>query len=271
MQIEAILDTWQNWDIPPGVRPRIIRPLGGGRSNRSFLIVSGEAHMVLRVNATDELLPGRERDTETRSWRAASAAGVAPMLLHSELDKGFLVSAYIENNLPGHPAKDMNLAHKALELLQACHRLDVDIPAIDYMAHVDAYRQIIEDRNLVTEPSLEAEHDPARLVLKELLKSEAPTTLCHHDPVQENFVGGPGKMYLIDWEYAARGLRALDYAAFAREWGLDDATIATRSGIDIQLLSMAGRFYRYQCRLWETIALSRHTGSASQPFSHPPE
>lgn len=257
---EAALDSWREWDASLDTRPVVIGPLGGGRSNRSFLLESGGQKMVLRINATDELLPGHGRASETRAWQAASAAGIAPTLLYSEPDGMFLVSSYIENTLPQQPVNDVNLAHKAFAVLQACHRLEINVPAIDYVAHIDAYWQIIKDRGLSTEPALQAERDPMRRILDELLNSDPVTVLCHHDPVVENFVGSSEKMYLLDWEYAAYGLSVMDYAAFAMEWGLANAAIARLSGLDKELLLMARKFYRYQCRLWEAITLSLHSG-----------
>jgi thiamine kinase len=253
MQIEAILDTWRAWEAPLRTRPRIIGPLGGGRSNRSFLLESNGFKMVLRINAKDDLLPNR-RDGEAKIWAAASAAGIAPPLLHADPDGAFLVSAYVENALPQHPENDVALIGRVFDLLQRCHRLEVNVPAIDYAAHIEAYWQIIWDRRLAIEPELQAQRGPLRRLLEELVNSATVPGLCHHDPVQDNFVGAPGKLFLIDWEYAARGLPVMDYAAFAVEWGLDDATISKHSGFDTESLAKAKTFYRYQCRLWEVIA-----------------
>jgi len=69
--------------------------------------------------------------------------------------------------------------------------------------------------------------------------------------VVANFVGSSERLYLIDWEYAARGLLLMDYAALGVEWGIDDAVITNQTGIEAELLIKAKELYKYLCKLWE--------------------
>lgn len=261
-RIETALDSWRQWDTSLDTRPVVIGPLAGGRSNRSFLLESGGEKMVLRINAPATALPDPNRAVEARVWRVAGEAGTAPRLVYADPGGGFLVSAYVENNLPAQPQDDPVIARKALGLLQRCHRLEVSAPEIDYAAHVERYWQVIRDRGIEVEPGIREQHETMHDLLEDIINSGQRVGLCHHDPVVENFVGSPERLHLIDWEYAARGLQVLDYAAFAVEWRLGNATIAMLTGFDAQLLCMASKFYRYQCHLWEAITLSRHCGLA---------
>lgn len=213
--------------------------------------------MVLRINAPDPTLPGIGRGHEAEVWRTASDAGIAPPLLHADPAGRFLVSAFIENELPEQPQDDPALAAMALELLQRTHHLDVKAPAIDYTAHIEAYWQQIEAGRLTVDPVLLEQREAMRELLLELSGGESWQVLCHHDPVIENFVGSPDRLYLIDWEYAARGLAMMDYAAFAVEWNIDDATIKESAGIDLQSLILAKTLYAYLCTLWEAIPATR--------------
>jgi thiamine kinase-like enzyme len=250
----SILDGWRGWDTPPASRPAIVRELGGGRSNRSFLLESAGEKMVLRVNATQTILPANGRVHETVIWRAASEAGIAPPLLHADRGGGFLVSAYIESDLPARPQDGPVLARKALGLLQRCHRIKVDAPIIDYSSYIEAYWQTIEADGLKVAPELREQREAMHSMIEEITAGSAATVLCHHDPVVENFVGTPGRLYLVDWEYAARGLAVMDYAAFAVEWDLDDAAINAGMDIDSALLAKIKAFYRYLCDLWEMVS-----------------
>ena len=252
-RIENALDSWREWGASLDTRPVVIAPLGGGRSNRSYLLESGSEQMVLRINAPATALPNPDRGVEARVWRAASEEGIAPRLLYADPGGAFLVSAYIENGLPDRPQDNQGLTEQALELLQRCHRLNVDAPVIDYAAHIDRYWQIIQDRGASVDPSLREQRGPMHRILKDITRSSTPADLCHHDLVMENFVGSQKRLYLIDWEYAARGLRVMDYAAFAVEWGIEAALVCERTGTEPELLSMAMDFYRYQCHLWEAI------------------
>lgn len=248
---ETALDSWRGWDAPLDTRPVVIRELGEGRSNRSFLLETGSEKMVLRVNSTPTALPNPDRAVEARVWRVASEAGIAPRLLYTHPQGEFLVSAYIENELPGRPQDYPGLTEQALELLQRCHWLDVDAPIIDYTAHIERYWQVIERQTISPDPSLVAQRILMDELLEELCSAGAEKGLCHHDPVVENFVGSHERLYLIDWEYAARGLRVLDYAALVVEWGMDEDAIIKLTGSDSESLTRAKSLYRYMCSLWE--------------------
>ena len=228
----------------------MIRPLSGGRSNRSFLLDADGSAMVLRLNAADALLPGANRNHEIEIWQAASQLDIAPPLVHVDEKNRFLVSRYISNSLTAQAPPNEAYIEHAFDLLERCHQLQVDTPGIDYINHIEQYWQAIENQGGLQNPALYDQREPMRRLLETLLNSGAQTGLCHHDPVITNFVGNPEQLYLIDWEYAARGLRLMDYAALGVEWGIDEALIITRTGVEPELLSMAKSWYGYLCDLW---------------------
>lgn len=250
MQPETALHNWHEWSGELRSRPVILKPLSGGRSNRSFLLDSDGSKMVLRLNGPDTLLPGTNRSSEINIWQAASKQGIAPPLLHFDEGNGFLVSTYIDNSLPQQPPLGEIFVDQAFSLLKRCHRLDADASTIDYVGHIEQYWQIIENRNQSLNPVLIEQREPMQKVLNELVTSGTPTGRCHHDPVIANFVGNSNRLYLIDWEYAAHGLLIMDYAALSVEWEIDNAVVIERTGVELELLIMAKTFYKYMCVLW---------------------
>jgi len=249
----AALDSWRQWHAGLTCRPSIINTLEGGRSNRNYLLDSDLGKLVLRMDAKPVLLPGGERQGEAEIWCLASAAGIAPPLLHTDEQAGFLVSAYINNGLPARPQAKPEIIENAFKLLQRCHALEVEAPRMDYAAHIESYWQLITSTGATPDRSLCTQRKPMQSLLATLLSSGTPTSLCHHDPVVANFVGNTDRLYLIDWEYASGGLQVFDYAAFGVEWELGTAEIAARSSLDAKLLDLAKTFYQYVCALWETL------------------
>ena len=247
---ETALNGWRHWNGELHSRPVILRPLRGGRSNRSFLLDSDGNRMVLRLNGADSLLPGANRSNEINIWQAASNQGIAPPLLYVDDQNRFLISSYINNSLPPQPPLDQTFVDQAFNLLERCHQLDSDAPTIDYASHIDRYWQIIESKSNLLNPLLYEQRKPMQEMLATLTDSGTPVGLCHHDPVVANFVGNAERLYLIDWEYAARGLPVMDYAALGIEWGIDDAVVIERAGVELELLLMAKTFYKYLCALW---------------------
>jgi thiamine kinase len=250
---EIAIDSWRQWAAGLGSRPVIVESLDGGRSNRSFLLDSDGFKMVLRLNGEDSLLPGSNRTSEIKIWQAASQQGIAPPLLYVDEHTRCLVSTYIENTLPSQPQLDKTFIDQALSLLSRCHQLDIEAPSIDYADHIKKYWDIIEGKDHITNPGLQQQRRGMQELFEDILNSDTPTGLCHHDPVVANFVGSTDRLYLIDWEYAAHGLLVMDYAALGIEWGIDDATIVARTGLEPGLLTMAKSLYRYMCALWKEI------------------
>jgi len=254
MRVEDAIDGWREWGAELGARPEVLGALSGGLSNRSFLLGSDGRKMVLRVNGVGSMLPGGSRGNEVRVWRAASEKGIAPALVHVDEQRRFLVSEYIDDGLPPAPQRDDGVVGRALELLKQCHLLDLDMPGIDYAAHVEKYWGVIESRGIPVGSELVGQREDMRGVIESIVSSGAQTGLCHHDLVVGNFVGGAERLFLIDWEYAAVGLLLMDWAAFGVEWGVEDDVVAERAGVDLGVLVMAKDFYRYECALWGAVS-----------------
>ncbi|MCP4047700.1 MAG: phosphotransferase, partial [Gammaproteobacteria bacterium] len=183
---EIAIDSWRQWDGGFRSRPVVLGPLGGGRSNRSFLLESGGKRIVLRLNSTDSVIAGINRNIEIAIWKAASLEGIAPPLLFADEDNRFLVSAYIDNSLPSRPPFDEAFTRQTFDLLQRCHRLEVDAGNIDYFSHIEHYWQVIENKDQLSDQTLPDQRGPMKSVLESLIAKAPLTGLCHHDPVVAN-------------------------------------------------------------------------------------
>lgn len=253
MQVEAAIDSWRQWDVELNKRPVLLETMSGGRSNRSFLLESGDRRMVLRLNGGDSILPAADRSHESTIWQAASEKGIAPPLFHVDEHHRFLVSTYVHNTLPRRKPVDRSFVTQAFALLRHCHELAVDVPAIDYAGHIEHYWNIAERANVALSPALLEQRATMQNFAEEIVSSGARTGLCHHDLVMDNFVGSAQHLYLIDWEYAMHGLQIMDFAAIGIEWGIDDATVLAHTGAKPELLLIAKKLYRYLCDLWEEV------------------
>lgn len=248
---EIALGDWRQWSGDLSSKPSIAGKLNGGLSNRSYLLKSDIGKLVLRINGPGSLLPGANRNDEINIWKAAAKQGIAPTLIFVDPQYRYLVSTYINSDLPAKPQFDKAIIDQAFSLLKSCHQLDVKASSINYVNHIEHYWQIIEAKNQPINPDLIKQRKPIQQTLDSLLQSNTPTGICHHDPVKANFVGTPDRLYLIDWEYACNGLQIMDYAALATEWLFDDDTILKRTGFNPESLTKAKVLYGYLCDLWE--------------------
>lgn len=273
---ESALAQWRQWQVELPSKPKIVRSLGQGLSNQSYLLKAGEVRMVLRINSyaeeskteenTAEALPGINRQREAVIWRSAHEAGLAPPLLHAE--NQYLVSQFVadETFSPNQSGKDWtrqdltqdDLADEAFRVIEKCHAIKIDTDDIDYARHIQTYWDILDRSGHPVSTTLIEQRHTMQASLNVLSSMQQEVVLCHHDPVMANFVGTTKRLFLIDWEYAANGMAVMDYAALAVEWGFSDAMICSRTSIRLDSLVMAKNLYRYMCRLWEAAQGERH-------------
>ena len=252
MKPEAALNNWQAWSCPLRSRPVIVTELAGGRTNRSYLLEAGGARLVMRLNTPGDALPGVDRAREIRIWQAASQAGLAPTVLHSDEQAGMLVTEYIEGTAPDLSDVNSALIDRLVDLLSSVHALDIEVTAIDYAAHIEEFWRIIETRQ-PQRNEIWQQRAAVQALVTEFTAATSEVGLCHHDPTRSNFVGRNNQLYLLDWEYAAHGPVVMDFAALSIEWGIDDAEMIRRVALDPALLDTAKTIYQYICQLWTAV------------------
>jgi len=252
-RIEEILPGWPDWDVPFS-EPRLLRELPGGRTNRTYLLEADDQRWVLRISAPDFARLGIDRHREAAILENVVAAGIAPEMAYCSVEKGILISEYIDGHKwpPEALAGTENL-ERLLTLIERVHALKPDVPAIDYYAHAEFYWHRLTDAgiDIPDDVSRQRAQITARRDVHPDRKQD--DRLCHHDLTRENLIDRDGRLYLLDWEYAAPGSPAFDYAAMALEWGLPLERVHEKSGIDLAVLNDAAMVYSYTCRLWALL------------------
>src|SRR6056297_127800 len=84
-----------------GARSLECRPLSGGHSNESWLVVADGEAAVLRRDRERVPSPVVDRGRELAVLRSAAAAGLAPEVLFAHPGAGILVTRYLEGDKPG--------------------------------------------------------------------------------------------------------------------------------------------------------------------------
>ena len=245
------LDTWQAWACGLRSRPVVVSELTGGQTNRSVLLDADGVRLVMRVNAPAEKFPGIDRAREARIWRAASDAKLAPPLVFVDPEERFVITEYIDGTTLDRLQLDDSSFDRVFDLLAGVHDLNIDAPALDYSLYIRVYWEMIESGSSLHNSDLERQRQSMRALLDEFIASRPQTGLCHHDPVRTNVISADGRLYLLDWEYAARGFIAMDYAVLSVDWGFDDTVIVEHARVDPAVLEMAKQLYCYICKLWQ--------------------
>ncbi len=176
----------------------------GGLTNRNYKIMLGDQRYVLRLAGagTSEYI---DRAAEQHNARVAAAAGVSAEVLHFGVEEGTMLTRYIDDSLTmsEDAFKDLARVERAARAFARMHRFAQPFTGrFDVFAQIDEYLALLRRNNAKIPDgydALQKEADAARQVLAERPAALAP---CHNDPLAENFLDAPGRMFLVDWEYA---------------------------------------------------------------------
>jgi aminoglycoside phosphotransferase (APT) family kinase protein len=107
-------------------RELTIEPLGGGMTNRNYLVDADSEAYVLRVAGANTAALGIDRDQEVACSRAAAEAGVGPEVVAYLREQGAIVTRFVAGRTmrAEHIRKPRTLRRVA-EVLRRCHDLPV--------------------------------------------------------------------------------------------------------------------------------------------------
>lgn len=192
-----------------GVRSLECRPLAGGHSNESWIVLADGEAAVLRRDLGRVPAPVVHRGRELTVLRAAAAAGLAPEVLYADPQAGILVTRYLDGHAltPAEIGKPDTLSEIAA-LLRRVHVLP----------DPGAYYTLAEAGELylaaVRNPALRWRGVAMVDELRELPEvPPAQRRLCHMDPVAGNLIRTAEGLRLVDWEFAVAGDPMFDLAA----------------------------------------------------------
>ena len=214
------LSSWQDWNTSgleaPEAEPEVVSELFGGRTNKTFLVSSGDFRAVIRINSPDAVKLGIDRQREKRILQLLQPTGLVPKVLfiHDE----FLVSEFIEgNSLTDKSLKNSHIMESLSEALAVVE--SIQMPDASPRNYLDYCRQYLNQLSEVTVSALVVKQieEAARAVDGEAWDP----VICHHDMVPENIIVNDRGLFIIDWEYAALGHPGLD---FLRLYGSDYAS-----------------------------------------------
>lgn len=201
--LEAIVADWEPW---AQAAPQIIGPLSGGLSNSSVLLQIAEQRYVLRLNGEGLAIDrGQERAAQT----IAAQHRLAPALLYQDPGLKFQVSEYVVGR--SWTQADINnplQLSKLAGLLAHIHCLPAIEGRLDIAAKINRYQQ---QRRYFS--AALAQLEPAlNIIVEQLYLAPVPCCLCHGDLLAANIVESEGRLWALDWEYAAMSSPHFDLA-----------------------------------------------------------
>ena len=193
----------------PGVEPAKARyrSLGGGRSNRSWLVETEDRKLVLRLDGPQARVFGLDRHTELAILGRASGQALAPQVVYADAAAGILVYEYLPGRCWTRADLESDASLEALAaLLRRVHALPPSGVRFDAAGAAARYLERIRG-----DESLFAIGQRCREIVA---SAPAPTgtACCHNDVVAANVIATPA-LRLLDWEYACDNEPLFDLAS----------------------------------------------------------
>lgn len=247
--LEAALDSWRHWGLGLDARPAVIGPVEGGRTNRSFqLHAPGLSYdLLLRLNHPRGHRLGIDREQEAAILEAVASTGLTRGACYWSPERRFTVFPYLQaRTWTEADFRDPHQRRRLMECLGAVRALAPGTPRRSYTDYLDHYWRQLWSAG-VADAGLAARWWAFRAELVRFDRGDWHPVLTHHDLIPENVLETGGRIYLIDWEYAAVGHPDVD------RWCIDPALVHD---------SFIHELAQWTNDLWERVArlLERQSG-----------
>ena len=190
-----------------------IEPIKNGYTNLSFRFDIGADSYVYRHpgEGSEAII---DRKSETIAQKIGAELGIDGTFIHEDEETGWKISHYIADCVHFEYRNDEHLA-QAMELIRRLHTSGRQSEYI-FDIHEDTKKQLGLMGNYRNHsfPDFDELYELAEK-LNEILKAEGtPMVLCHNDFYDDNFLVGPNRTHLIDWEFSAMSDYASDLGVF---------------------------------------------------------
>jgi thiamine kinase-like enzyme len=191
-----------------------LETLGGGITNRNFLVEVGGERFVLRIGGKDTALLGIDRYSEYEASRMAARLGVGPEVIAFLEPEGYLVTRYIEGRpLPPDELRRPETLGTMARTLRHIHDGPPFPGRFNAFRVVEAYSSTAAAHGVRVPGEYGEALELARAI--EGLRGARPQRPCHNDLLNANLIHDGDHIRIVDWEYAGMGDVFFDLANFS--------------------------------------------------------
>jgi thiamine kinase len=170
--------------------------IGGGLTNRSFLVRAARRQFVLRLDAQHTATFGIDRAIELKILQEAAKSGLAPEVHFADPDAGILLYEYLAGPVwKRSTLDDPDNLELLAALLRKVHSLPASGAPLDVAAAAACYADTAS-RN----PGLRLFSARCVAIVRAVPAPQSPSC-CHNDVIAANIIGNR-QLRLLDWEYA---------------------------------------------------------------------
>lgn len=190
-----------------------VRPLRNGYTNQSYVFeVAGTPYVYRHPGAASAEIINRQ--AEYASQVIASELGIDRTFIAGDPQAGWKISRFVPDTVPFdyHDADHVAQAMALARTLHGCGR-DSGFP---FDVHQDTLKQLdlLDDAHRAWFEDFPQLLEAAELLDGDLRAQGVKPCLCHVDFYDANFLAGPDRMDLIDWEFSGMSDYASDLGVF---------------------------------------------------------
>lgn len=208
--LNTILEQYPSWNLGIRTQPKVLHSLTAGLTNTSYVIEADERKFKLRINAVNSVELGIDREREASILSCLGTLGVTPRQFYNAPEYLYSVFDFIDGKV--WCAEDLALAHNKDRLAQTITKyqnLNFDGSARDYIQYLRNYEKQISIEKLEHNEWTRFQRFMQEMV--DTRYSWPRPVICHHDLIADNIIESNGRLYILDWEYAALGWGELDF------------------------------------------------------------
>ena len=242
-----VLTGWENWGLS-GEPPALLGQLKNGLTNQNFVIEVAGKRYVLRRNAEESTALGIDRQQEKAVLQALAGTNLTPEFVYFSAREQVCVWPFVKGkHWDVVNVQQADKRQQLFSIVERIHQVPCELAPRDYQGYIDHYWHGVMSSGIHLVDEIHREREYLQSVLAEF--SNQPAVLVHHDLVASNLLDTGEQLYVLDWEYAARGQAEYDIATLLREWNLSQQDIAELN-YDRDKLEIALRLYDHLFQLW---------------------
>jgi thiamine kinase-like enzyme len=222
-ELDALFDQTQSL----AAKPRTVRALPGGLTNRNYRVTTPDGSFVARISIDGSELLAIDRDVEYRNSVTAAAAGAgAPVVEYRPQDR-LLVLGFLEGRTL--EAADVAAAGTLPRIAAACRRLHAggrfgnDFDMFDIQRR---YLSVARSRGFRVPDGYDDLLPRFTATEKALAVRAEGTVPCHNDLLPANFIDDGERIWLIDYELSGNNDACFELGNIAAEAGLSGEALA---------------------------------------------
>jgi thiamine kinase-like enzyme len=208
-------------------RPRTVRELPGGLTNRNYQVTTPDGTFVARISSGGGELLAIDRDCEYRNSVTAAAAGAGAPVIEYRPQDGLLVIGYIEGRTfrPADVAAAENIPRiaRACRWLHSGERFGNDFDMFDIQRR---YLAVARSRGFRIPAGYDDLLPQFGAAGKALSTRASPTVPCNNDLLAANFIDDGDRIWLIDYEYSGNNDACFELGNIAAESRLSHDALA---------------------------------------------